>query len=436
MANEATVIETKQADPPVVLCIDDEKNILLALKRLFRPLGYKVLIAESGKEGIQTLENNNIDIVVSDMRMPHMSGAEVLQQVAERWPDTGRILLTGYADLDSTIAAINKGQIHQYISKPWEDSEIKLVVKGALERKRLLEEKEELTRLTETQNAKLENMNESLEEQVAMRTGELRQTVEFLELAHEQLRQSYISAIGIFSNLIEMHEGGLAGHSRRVADLSKKLAEELKLSGLEVRDIEQAALLHDIGKIGLSDALLQRPFVSLGPEEREKIDRHPVVGQAVLMGLEPLQGAAEIIRSHHERYDGKGFPDKLRGEQILPGARIVALANDFDAAQIGTLLDRRLTQKEARDFIHQNSGKRYDPAIVDAFMSLQEQESDVSERTVMTNGLKEGMVLTKDLVTDEGLLLLSRGHRLDSEMIDKIQKYESTMNRDFTIYIQ
>lgn len=129
--------QTQTSNQQTLLFVDDEANILSALKRLFRPFNYKILTAGSGMQGLELMEKERIDLVISDMRMPEMDGAQFLEQVRMKWPDTVRMLLTGYADISSAVAAINKGEIYRYISKPWEDNELTATVKQALERKQL-----------------------------------------------------------------------------------------------------------------------------------------------------------------------------------------------------------------------------------------------------------------------------------------------------------
>ncbi|MDO9067319.1 MAG: response regulator, partial [Deltaproteobacteria bacterium] len=233
-----------------LLFVDDEANILNSLKRLFRPLGYRILTAESGAAGLQVFEQNNIDLVISDMRMPEMNGAQFLERVRAKWPDVVRILLTGYADVTSTIAAINKGEIYRYIAKPWDDNDIVLTVRHALERKNLELEKQRLEALTLKQNEELKDLNANLEAKVRERTEEVRQTMGFLEVAHKQLKESYLTSLKVFSNLMELREGTMAGHSRRVAEYARRLAQRMGLSENEVQDVMFAGLLHDIGKIG------------------------------------------------------------------------------------------------------------------------------------------------------------------------------------------
>ena len=422
-----------------LLFVDDEANILSALRRLFRPLGYRIFIAESGAQGLEVFDREKIDLVISDMRMPVMDGAQFLEQVRLKSPDSVRILLTGYADISSTIAAINKGQIYRYISKPWEDNDIALAVRHALEQKHLAREKARLEELTQRQNEELKDLNANLEAKVKARTEEVRQTMGFLELAHEKLKKSFLTSIRVFSNLMELREGTMAGHSRRVADLARKLALKLGMSEIDAQEVMVAALLHDIGKIGLPDNLLHKPFSTLAAAERAAVMKHPVVGQTALMALEQLNGAAKLIRCHHEYFDGKGYPDGLAGMQIPLGARVLAVVNDYDAVQLGHLLNKRLNAQEALAFIQEGRGKRYDPQVTDAFIEMMggvEELPKEREIALRSADLESGMVLTRDLMTKEGMLLLARDYLLDDMLIGQLRNYERMDGQPLTVYIR
>jgi response regulator RpfG family c-di-GMP phosphodiesterase len=436
-----TVIETvSAAEPATLLFVDDEANILSALKRLFRPLGYRIFTAESGAEGLEVFEQNPIDLVISDMRMPEMSGAEFLEKVRSKWPDAMRILLTGYADVTSTIAAINKGEIYRYIAKPWDDNDIVLMVKHALERKNLELEKQRLEALTLKQNEELKDLNANLEARVTERTEEVRQTMGFLEVAHKALKEGYLTSLKVFSNLMELREGAMAGHSRRVADYARRLAQRMGLSDNEVQDVMFAGLLHDIGKIGLSDRLLRKPFSALTTEERAEVVKHPATGQAALMALENMKETARLIRSHHERFDGLGFPDGLRGMAIPRGARILAIANDYDALLAGSFMSKQLTETEAREFLLEGRGKRYDPKVTDVFLEMlggiDASSYAGSEMKISASALRRGMGLARDMVSSEGLLLLSKDYLLDDAMIEQIRSFEQAEGRALVIYVR
>lgn len=430
------------AETPVagrLLLVDDEANILSALRRLFRPQGYTIHAAESGAAGLAILEVEPIDLVISDMRMPHMNGAEFLAQVAARWPAVTRILLTGHADLSSTVDAINRGHIYGYFSKPWEDNEIRLAVQHAIEQKRLREERDGLLELTHRQNEELRELNVGLEKKVQARTEELRQTNLFLELAYQQLQESYYAAIPIFASMIQLREGPGAGHGMRVAELARDVAVHVGMGDDDVRHVYFAGLLHDIGKLAWSDELLRTPYAGLSTAQRKVVEKHPITGQAILMGLEPLHKTANLIRYHHEHYDGKGFPDRLFGERIPLGARILAVVNDYDGLRNGTLLGEDLSSLDARAFIAKRRGTRYDAAVVDAFVTVldakEKGEGMVRELRLEPRQLIPGMVLSRDLVSPEGVLLLTKGYRLNDVLVRKLNAFAEEDQTPLLVHI-
>lgn len=403
-----------------VLCVDDEANILSALRRLFRPCGYVVTVAASGEEGLVILDQAPFDLVISDMRMPGMSGAQFLEEVSTRWPDTMRLLLTGYADIDSTIDAVNKGRIFHYVSKPWDDKALLLIVRHALERKQLERDKAKLEALTAQQNEELKDVNASLELKVMERTVELRK-------ANEHIKASFITSIKVFANLIELREGAIGGHSRRVAELARKLAKRAGMDAAAVQDVFLAGLLHDIGKIGLPDTLLSRAVAEMSGPELLRYRKHPQAGEHALMALSELAQAARLVRSHHERFDGKGYPDGLAGEQIPLGARIVAVANDYDGLQIGTLAARKRTAREALELLEAGRGRSYDPGVLDLFLEVvaESERDDLKEVGLSVARLMPGMILSRDLVTRQGYLLLATDFVLTAGIIRQIQEYAS-----------
>lgn len=439
MAAEESTTGTASQVPAAVLLVDDEANILAALRRLFRPLGFTVHSAESGAAALAILEQEHIDLVISDMRMPHMDGAQFLAQVAQRWPQVVRILLTGYADLDSTIAAINQGQIYSYFSKPWEDNEIKLAVQHALEQKRLREEHDRLLALTQRQNEELKDLNANLEKIVVARTEELRQTNMFLELAYEQLQESYYAAIPVFANLVQLREGPGGGHGKRVGELAREIAVYMALDEDDVRHIYFAGLLHDIGKLPWPDGLLHVCTSELNPAQRKVVEKHPITGQAILMGMEPLHKTGLFIRHHHEHYNGTGYPDRLYGEQIPLGARIVAVANDYDGLRSGALLGEELSPLDARTFLQQRRDTHYDGAVVDACVAVldarERGEGMIHELRLEPDALRPGMVLSRDLLGQDGVLLLTKGYRLNEVLVRKINELQRDDNHEFIIHV-
>jgi response regulator RpfG family c-di-GMP phosphodiesterase len=427
---------------PALLFVDDEPGILSALRRLFRPHGYRIFIAEGGAAGLKILEKEAIDLVISDMRMPEMDGAAFLKEVRRRWPKVMRILLTGYADITSTVAAINQGEIYRYIAKPWDDNEIVTIVREAIERLQLELENQRLSALTMAQNQELKTLNASLEQKVSERTAELRQALTFVEQTHGELKKAFLTSVQVFAGVIELRSGSvgtqISGHGRRVAEHARGVAQRMGLSDIDVQNVMLAGLLHDIGKLGLPDDLLGKAFNTLSGEQRAQVMKHPVIGQNILMAIEKFKEAAVLVRHHHECYDGSGYPDHLSGIAIPQGSRILQVVNEYDSLQIGTLVQRPLKVTEAMSFLIENRGKRYDPGVVDVFVKLisETQKSIVIEMPLRTMHLKPGMVLTRDLMHWDGYLLLAKASVLTSEIIGQLTRMEALEGHTLTLYIR
>lgn len=420
-----------------LLLVDDEANVLSSLKRLFRPFGYRIFTAEGGAQGLEIMQRETVDLVISDMRMPEMDGAQFLEHVRARWPDTIRLLLTGYADIGSILAAINRGEIYRYITKPWDDQDLTLVVRHALERRLLEREKERLELLTRSQNEQLIALNQSLELKVQARTRELKASHDTIAAANEKLKSRFITTIKILSSMIEMRGGRLTGHARRVADLARRIAVKMSVEAKDAQDVFIAALLHDVGKMGFTDELLELPVNLLAGDQLGAFRKHPARAEQLLMPLEDLRGVAAILRAHMERFDGAGFPDGIAGSLIPLGARILALASDFDNLQLGALVQRRVPIDEAKKLIYDSSGRRYDPAVVAAFRAVLDGDGpdQLNDMAVRAGALLPGMVLSRDLVSGDGLMLLSAEHVLDARLILQIQEFDTKQEARLTIRV-
>lgn len=427
------------SEAPRLLLVDDEANILNALRRLLRPLGYEITLAGSGEEALALLDEARPDLVISDMRMPGMQGAQLLAAVRERDPSIMRVLLTGYAEVASAVAAINEGGVYRYISKPWDDGLLIGTLQQALEVRGLARERQRLQALTEEQNAQLKELNATLEQKVLERTAALQTAHQELTLAMEKLDKNYFASVQMLSQLIELRAPKLAGHGRRVADVARKIAENMDLPKAEVRDILLAGLLHDIGKIGYSDELMLKPIGRMTADELGVMRKHPLAGEAALMSMPDLREVARIIRHHHERWDGKGFPDALSGDAIPRGSRVLALANDYDAAQLGLLSQKPMTVDEARQYVIEGSRFRYDPDVVDAFarrVGLPPPRKAAGERRIAGAQAEVGMVLSRDLYGPDGILLLATDYVLDDLLVKQIREYERSLGKPLVICVR
>lgn len=433
------------SSPITILCVDDEIGVLQALKRLLAADGYRVLLAPSAADGLAILSAEHVDIVIADMRMPDVDGATFLAEVRTRWPIILRILLTGQSSITDAIAAINQGEIYRYLTKPWDNDELRLVLRHATERQLLAYERDRLLTEVHLQNEALRTLNSELEARVDARTTELRHEHNRVLIANEKLKTGFTMAVKVFSSLIELGETRFAGHAQRVTELTLRIAERLEVERDPLRDIEIAALLHDIGMIGMPDSVKYKPYADLSPAQLEQLKQHSATGSMVLMAVEELRPAAKILRAHHERYDGLGYPDGLRGEEIPLGARILAVANDFDALMIGMHEPNSLDEDRAAHKILEGAGKRYDPRVVDQFENLMQSGASglilgkrppiYREVTVNPEQLEPGMVISRDLLSGNGVLMLHREHVLDSEMIGLIREYARSEDDQVVIHI-
>ena len=411
-----------------ILLIDDEINVINALKRVFRSEPYTLLFSTDPREAIGIAKREQPSVVLCDMRMPELSGVAVLQAIGDVAPDCARVLLTGFADVDSIIEAINLGHLHRYLSKPWNEDEVRLVVQELVGLRRLRKERDNLAQKLAEKVHELELFNQELDNRVKARTLEVEQTNSFLEQAHRELKSQYLSAVKVFSNLMELRSPQMGGHSHRVAELARALAREMHCVDHEIHDIYIAALLHDIGKIGLSDHALFTPIANLNGEARAALMKHPVKAQTALMGLPDMAAASRIIRHHHERYDGQGFPDGLMKNTIPKGARILAVAEDYDELQLGWLATKKMSEQEVLAFIQGSAGKRYDPEVVEALpLALEKTRAAERAEEKMHTGetLTAGCVLSRDFIGPDGYLWLSKDHVLTPHIVQLVREAEA-----------
>ncbi len=422
-----------------VLCVDDEPHILSSLKRTLRGAGYRVLTAASGELALDKLTQmldgdaaEPVDVLVSDMRMPGIDGAQLLEEVHARWPALVRVLLTGHSNTDSAVAAINRGRILRYLRKPWDDAELLSTVHEGIERLMLERERARLEALALAQNQQLNALNSELEARVVERTHELQQ-------ANQRLQRNHLKTIKVFSNLLELRGDQLAGHGRRVADMARDIARGMLQTEEQSLQVFTAGLLHDIGLIGALDHLLAKPVARYADDEMQLYRSHAVVGEQSLLALDDMQPLLPMIRGHHERFDGTGFPDKLAGRTIPLGARILAVADAYDDLLHGQLVDSQLTPAEARAILAKGRGTQFCPEVLDAFISITQPQppgAKVPSVRVHSSALEPGMVLSHDLVSNRGVLMLSAGHRFTASLIHRVCEFEQREGGHLQIHIQ
>ena len=407
-----------------ILLVDDEPAVLQALKRLLYRQ-YQVFTANSGDEALAMLTDEPYDLIISDMRMPGMSGADLLKTCFERWPDMARVLITGYSDLESAVKAVNEGNIFRYVNKPWNNEQLRGIVADALQRNLLKYANERLQERVIEQNEELARLNRELEQKFLRKSDQAGEAEAKLETAYRSLVQEFKSMLHLLVSLVERRNGEEPGSSERLARLAKLFGEFSGLVGQQVQDIYYAALLKNIGKITLPDSVLVKSLTAMTPAEKKEYARFTINGQTTLMLLEPLQNAANIIRSHMELYNGKGFPDRLAADAIPRESRLLRIVTDYvDLQREYNFLGEKLDEEAARAYLLKMAGQRYDRDLVDVFMEVLEDfdEGVVSNMDrIPIAEVRVGMTLATNLISPAGMVLLSEGTQITDRHVSKLQ---------------
>ncbi len=438
--------EVDQSEKVCVLLVDDEVNILNSLKRLLlHDKQLKIVTATSGEEGLKQLDElTNVGLIVTDQRMPGMNGAVFLEKAIDKAPDATRIIMTGYADTSAAIDAINKGKAWRYLSKPWDDTELLNSVREGVDRYKIIQENKLLNALVHKQKEELEEWNNNLKSRVLQQTTAFRKKSEELQAALERVRESDSSVQGFIQSLctlVDLRGTRAYKHAHNVAQLAESAAKEMGLDETTTETIRVAALLHDIGEIGISERLLMTAPEVMKFDEFREYSQHPVRAQLLLDTIDELRSVSELIRHHHENMDGTGYPDKLSGEDIPLGSRIIAFADQIDKTAmmcVGDIAEQALTRVSGM------VGNGLDPALHKVFkkvvrycyhMTPVAEGPKTVEKKLGPDGLRPGMVLARNLYNSAGRAVFSRGMLLDPVIIASVRGHFGLDPSDSSIYV-
>jgi response regulator RpfG family c-di-GMP phosphodiesterase len=353
-----------------VLFVDDEVNILNALQRLLRNEPIQVLTATRPAEAFELIDHHLPEVVISDQCMPEMSGVDFLASVRDRHNDIVRMMMTGLTDMTIAAEAINRGEIYRLITKPWDDADLKATLRHAFDHHELKSEIKRLNQITREQSFKFQDMNKNLEESVRDRTKQL-------DAKNRELRTAYIETIRALAEAIDAKDTYTRGHSERVAVYSSRISHQMGLQTELIERIYFAGLLHDVGKIGIPDAIITKPG-RLDPKEYESMQRHPEIGARILEPVEFLRSIVPCVRHHHEWFDGSrsGYPDRLAGDHIPLPSRVIVVADTVEAMTSDRPYRKGLPLDAVVSELHKFSGTQFDPVVIDAFLKLLEGEGD------------------------------------------------------------
>lgn len=323
-----------------ILVVDDEPNICLILKRWLSEAGYDVDTAEDGFVALKKVHEDGADLVISDIKMPRMNGIELIRQLKLIHPDVPVIALSGLHDINTVRAAMREGA-YDYLFKPFDFAEAEMAIERALEKRRLYLENIDYQK----------NLEKKVNEQA------------------EKIRNLYLEAVQSLAIALEEKDYYTHGHSSRVSKISEAIGREMGFDEKGLRILRLGGLLHDIGKIGIPDSILNKPG-KLTKEEFDIIKTHPAEGERILKPIIKEEGILHIVRHHHEMLDGSGYPDGLKGKEIPLPARIATVADVFDAMTSERAYRKPIEKEKVINHMLSETGKHFDPSVMDAFVKV------------------------------------------------------------------
>ncbi len=333
-----------------ILIVDDEASICMVMVEMLSPQGFEAQSCSSAEEALELMQREVFDLVISDLHMPTMSGVELLEEVKKKHPGVAFLMATGVDDVRVGIEAMQKGA-SDYLVKPIGLNTLASSVEKALKLKRM--------------EIELENYRRNLELMVEQRTRQLQAAMRRIELTYDETLEALGAAL-------DLRDTETAGHSQRVTRYCLELAQRCGCTADQMKQIRRGAYLHDIGKIGIPDSILLKEG-KLSPEETTVMQTHVRIGYDVVCRVAFLAGAAEIVLTHQERWDGTGYPQGLAGPEIPVGARIFSIADTLDAMTSDRPYRRALALSAAREEIRREAGRQFDLEIVRVFLSVPDE---------------------------------------------------------------
>ena len=405
---------TIPADP--ILVVDDEKPLVTILLLLLKRFGYEAVGFDSPLDALAELGKRKFSVIISDQIMPGLSGLELLSKARQLQPFATRILTTGVLNLDTIVAAINTGEIFRFIIKPWLHEEFLATMQNAVQRHELICQNAHLQSATQSMNSQLVELNRSLEQQVQLTAQQNSKLGELNSALETNLRRS----VELCVHTMQTYYPSLGNQASRVAELARAMGQVAKLSPEEQRTLETAALLHDIGLVGVPRSIIRRWQENpdrLGSAERILVEQHPILGQELAAFVSSLDQVGKIIRSHHERLDGQGYPDRLMGENIPWLARLLAVPVAFAACH-------HADEETALEIMKDGRDTAFDREALKIFLHAQSTAIvPRRERQIILGELRPGMVLARGIYSPTGLLLVPEGRLLNATYIEKVLNY-------------
>jgi|GEM_PF-1023615 len=426
-ASDSVLPQQPLGPSPDILFVDDELPVLRAMKRLARHKTWNIHCASCAEEGLQILAETPMTVVVSDMRMPGMDGAEFLTRVRKLQPNSERVLMTGYADVQALEKVVNDAKIFNFLPKPWDDKVLMSVISNAIHVQQSERERERLEQLTTDQNRRLGKIALSLNGRVKEKDIEVTQALSLLEIEHKRAQNRTTDLLKAISHLLSLSGKG-DGFGGFVVDTVVAIAEALDMPKGQIEQLRLAGLLHNIGSLALSDCWRYSVISSLQGAEQKRHQAQLETAESVISGMAELANVGEIMAKHKEHLNGTGYPRGLLAKDIPLAARILCVVTEYVLLHEGRRVIGVRGYHSAKEYLEQNVGEYYDVRVTTALFDVVGEDTLIEESTILTKGrreLKPGMVLAEDIRSiHNALLLLRSGTVLSQGHINKLRRYE------------
>ena len=411
-----------------VLFLDDEANILRAMKRLFHGRHHRLVLVDDGSKALEFMKDNAVHVVVSDMKMPAMAGESFLSKVAQNFPKTYRIVLSGFAEIDSLMVAINQGRIHRFLQKPWNNEALIEAIEEGIDTFKLKHENESLQTKLQSQNKRLALLNSSLEERVELRTLQIKTAMKRADMNVAETKKVLFNTVGSVP-----HIQGKVG--KEVSKIANKIAQAMQLETAEIDNITYAGLINEIGMIGLTPEIYTTPYTKMSPKQQDAFNNQ---GNQVMLMLSPanqLKRISDILVNQFEAVNGSGYPNGLKKADIPIGAQVIAVARDYYRYLTGKHDGEKYKNNVVIGKLNNFAGILYSKAVLSALESVMlVSDQGVEKDGLKTSELTPGMKLLDSIYNNKDILIMPQGQVLDASAITKLKELEERFDFTLTIF--
>ena len=400
-----------------VLIVDDDPVILEIMKRLVARAGGEAVLTDNPDKALELAAASSFSAIIVDYQLPRILGPDLLKRIAAIQPDASRIIMTGMPSLEAVLRAVNEGEIYRFVTKPWVSEEMTATIRSAIDRFELLKANQELTEQSVALNHQLAETNNLLDKKIQ----ELEEQRNLLAESQTALQSSFHRSLELCRRILNTFNPLLAAHSKMTADHCESLAKHGQFSDEERHALEVASRLYDIGLTGVPPnlvAAIQDGNAQIDEATEKVVRNHTIYGQTLAAYVDPCKLVSETIRSHHERYDGSGYPDGLKGQDIPWTARCLSVIVAYVAK-----VSSGLTHENALEQVLQKSDRDFDPRALQVFVAcIRQIPLSGTLREVRAEDLQPGMHLASDVITPSGLVLYIKGQKLDAEAVARLSK--------------